>query len=122
MILPSRRAKCRLKSAEQLLLHFQNVRGFTDVCFDNFQLNEFDLTDRGLTSILKSPQLINVHHQHIHGVPRENNKTYLNSQHSSLFIFSVSRPLVFSKFYRASSKLCQTPPFMHKAIAMYQHN
>jgi hypothetical protein len=44
MILPSRRAKYRLKLAEQLLLPFQNVRVFTDVCYDNFQLNEFDLT------------------------------------------------------------------------------
>ena len=77
MILPSRRAKCRLKLAEQLLLPFQNVRVFTDVCYDNVQLNEFDLTYRALTSILKSLQLISVHHQHIHGVPRENNKTYL---------------------------------------------
>jgi hypothetical protein len=75
MILPSRRAKSRLKLGGQLLLPFQNVRVFTDVCYDNFQLNEFDLTYRVLTSILKLLQLINVHHQQIHGVPRENNKS-----------------------------------------------
>jgi hypothetical protein len=42
---------------------------------------------------LKSLQLINVHQQHIHGVPRENNKTYLK-QSTQVFVyflrFSVS--------------------------------
>lgn len=108
MILPSRRAKCRLKLAEQLLLPIQNLRGFTDVCYDNFQLNEFDLTYRGLTSTLKSLQLINVHHQQTHGVPRESNKTYLLKQSTQFFVYFLRFSV--SGLFHVLQRIKQTVP------------